>query len=355
MTMNWIHTFILTTILILISAVQTAYFPPKNEHEYDSYGTLLTMNQHMAVFAQNDKKHFIIVKNPHNAELSRECRALFVTVRHYVGSYTWFIYSITMGTQQNSSQLVFAYIDEDVLRNVFLTVVFLEENSVGCFRILVEENIAIQVNVLNMREHAIVAMDPYGTRVYAVGIEDTLIIDLTTRKYWLIDHYDLYGFIFYFLNPFFHKAMVLTEDHRAFIVGQQLVGADYRPYLHVLDFLMPNASRLLGRIELSKFNFGNEAIDITRYTTISISLNEQSQMLLIGIPHIDTVFLLSYNETMAAVIVKEHISNTAGIYFGKSVAFLDNNTYAVLAYALPTSPWSTSQIQVRLNMSYNFE
>jgi hypothetical protein len=40
--------------------------------------------------------------------------------------------------------------------------------------------------------------------------------------------------------------------------------------------------------------------------------------------------------------------NPLGMGFGKYVAWLDNNTIAILIYSLSTLPWSTSQLQVSL-------
>jgi hypothetical protein len=82
---------------------------------------------------------------------------------------------------------------------------------------------------------------------------------------------------------------------------------------------------------------------------MSISLLDEVEQFIIGIPYLDMLLFLSWNHINASkepVIVRRYSSSQRGILFGKSVALIDNNTFAVLAYALPTLPWSTSQVQV---------
>jgi hypothetical protein len=150
-------------------------------------------------------------------------------------------------------------------------------------------------------------------------------------------------------NLFFPKAFVVTEDHYIFAVGQRFTNFQFLPYLLVLNFQSSSNASLSSATELSNLNFGPSSIDITRHTTMSISLLDQVEQFIIGIPRLDMLLFLSWNPTNASkepMIVRKHNSSQKGILFGKSVALIDNNTFAVLAYALPTLPWSTSQVQV---------
>ncbi|CAF4973593.1 unnamed protein product, partial [Rotaria sp. Silwood1] len=140
--------------------------------------------------------------------------------------------------------------------------------------------------------------------------------------------------------------MVITDDNRLFIVGQRQVFSEYHPYLYLLDFSDTSIVTCHTSIELSTFNYGHEAINMNRYTFMSISINERSQKVLVGIPSLDMIVFLTYNVTNYVMISSYHVLNKTGTGYGKSVALLDNHTYAVLAYELPTLPWSTSQIQV---------
>jgi hypothetical protein len=344
--MYWLHAFICMTITILITYVQTQAVNLANKKEYDSYGTLLTMNEHLAILAQNDKLHFTIVRNPFKSS-SWNCIVGYSTIRHSSNSYTEFVYSVSIGMKQNSNHLVFGYLDENKSRHLFLTVVFLQDSINGC--VIVNRTLAMNVTNLAMHEHAIVGMDPYGTRVYGLGSFETVCIDVATGDKMYFDH----SFTFAPIYPMiiFPKAMVITEDHRMFIASQQFL-MHVRPYLHVVNFINISNPTLLAEIELSTFDFGTAALDINRMTTMSIALDEQSQTLLIGIPRIDTVFFLSYNSINVSNIITTHVASQSGISFGKSVAFINSDAYAVLAYALATPPWSRSQIQVRINYKF---
>ncbi|CAF5005397.1 unnamed protein product, partial [Rotaria sp. Silwood1] len=196
-----------------------------------------------------------------------------------------------------------------------------------------------------MRENCIVGMDPYGKRAYAVGAFYTIFVDIETGQDFIIYHLDLLGGLSYFQEIFFPKAMVITDDNRLFIVGQRQVFSEYHPYLYLLDFSDTSIVTCHTSIELSTFNYGHEAINMNRYTFMSISINERSQKVLVGIPSLDMIVFLTYNVTNYVMISSYHVLNKTGTGYGKSVALLDNHTYAVLAYELPTLPWSTSQIQ----------
>jgi hypothetical protein len=82
---------------------------------------------------------------------------------------------------------------------------------------------------------------------------------------------------------------------------------------------------------------------------MSISLIDHIQQFIIGIPFLDMLVFLLWDNTNAStepVIVRKYISPQRGTLFGKSVALLDDNTFAVLAHTLSTPPWSSSQVQV---------
>ena len=337
---------ILASMLVWASDIHTQIVPtlPINAREYDAYGSLLTMNKHLAIFAQNDKKHFTIVRNPYQAQSVWNCTLPYALIQYISDAYTGFVYSVSIGAKQNSSHLVFSYLEENQKRDVFLTVVFLHDTPTGC--VALNRKLTVNATHLMMQESAIVGMDPYGTRAYAVGSSYTACIDLTTNMSWILDQKAIYRMEYDLIFP---KAMSITEDHHVFIVGQRFINFEFIPYLIVVNF--HNLSDVIKRTEtpLSTFDFGSDAIDIIRHTTMSISLDEPSQMLVIGIPALNMLIFLSYNHTSNPVIVTQHISDQIGISFGKSVLLIDNSTYAVLAYALPTPPWSRSQMQVRLS------
>src|ERR1700712_5223370 len=104
--MHWHYTFVLVTVIVVISYIQTQTTSPANLKEYDSYGTLLAMNEHIAILAHNDKLHFTITRNPFKSP-AWNCIVNYITIQHSSILYTEFVYSVSIGAKQNSSHLVF--------------------------------------------------------------------------------------------------------------------------------------------------------------------------------------------------------------------------------------------------------
>ncbi|CAF1050961.1 unnamed protein product [Adineta ricciae] len=303
--------------------------PPPNLDEYDAYGSLLAMNEYLVVLAQNDQEQFTIVTYPFTNQ-SNKCVLPYDSAQGSISSLTRFVYNVAIGTKQNASQLIFSYINENWHRDVFLTVVFLEFMTNGCVQMI--NRTAINMTDLNMQEHAIVGMDPYGERAYAIGTYYIQCVEISSGNRWTINTEEL----------FFPKSSVVTEDHQIFVVGQRYVNLKFLPYLYVLNLTSLANVTISSTIELSNFNFGSSAIDFTRDSTMSIALVDEVQWFVVGIPRLDMFLILSRELS----ILRKHISSQRGIDFGKSVAILDKNTFAVLAYKLQTPPWSTSQVQI---------
>ncbi|CAF3875375.1 unnamed protein product, partial [Rotaria sp. Silwood1] len=146
---------------------------------------------------------------------------------------------------------------------------------------------------------------------------------------------------------FFPKAITITEDHHAFIACHRAVFINYGfiAYLYVVNFLDFNNAKLITLVELIPYNFGQDGRIINRNTTMSIALDEQYGIVLVGIPQLDMVIFSTYNETKHLEIFAKQVSDQSGVGFGKSIALMNGDTYVVLAYAQPTLPWSKSQIQ----------
>ena len=345
--MNILYCIRLIPILIVNGYIyDELILPPTNLDEYDAYGSLLAMNEYLIILAQNDQEKFTIITYPF-ANRSNKCILPYDTIQHRLTSMTRFVYNTAIGAKQNASQLVFSYIDENWRRDVFLTIVSLQFIDTGCVEVV--NRIAVNITDLNMQEHALVAMDTYGKRAYAISTYYIICVEIETGNKWQLDTQMLFNNQGNYDSLFFPKAIVVTEDYYLFVVGQRFVNLQFLPYLLVVDFRLPYNITLSSLVKLSDFNFGPSSIDITRYSTMSISLLDQVQQFIIGIPYLDMLLFLSWNHTNPSqepIIVRKHISSQQGILFGKSVALIDNNTYAVLAHLLPTLPWSTSQIQV---------
>jgi hypothetical protein len=322
--------------------------PPPLGLEYDGYGTRLAVNDHLAVLAQNDKNRFTVMFGPHNTSQPLKCYLPYPHIEYNSAfQFTRFVYGVAIGAKQNSSHLVFAVLAEDALRDVYLSVITLgKSDKGGC--VLKHIQSSDELEDLEFSERAIVGMDPYGTRAYAVGILYTYYIDIALN---MIDNLHNHENTFIGWLPLMAKAIAISEDQRIFIVGQALVNKSlFLPYLCIIQIHSPYTADLLATIQLSSFDFGEASIHMTRYSSMSVGIDDEGKQVIVGIPHQDKIILLRSRPTnlssLSFEIILSDVSSQGRIMFGKSVAFLDKNTYAVLAMSLATSIWSKSQVQV---------
>ena len=90
---------------------------------------------------------------------------------------------------------------------------------------------------------------------------------------------------------------------------------------------------------------------------MSVDLNSGQPLALVGVAKYDTVILVQLSSTTGISFVKNLVwkSESTQLLAGKSVIWLDQQTAAVLFYALASRPWSPSQIQVRLEKGISFQ
>lgn len=100
---------------------------------------------------------------------------------------------------------------------------------------------------------------------------------------------------------------------------------------------------------MEMFLWENYFASTTPTDDISLSINIDYKFLLIGVPYLDQVFIYQYssNQNQTYLYNSTLSYQQIGVGFGKSVAWLNNQTIAVLSYSLSTHPWANSQIQVK--------
>ena len=144
------------------------------------------------------------------------------------------------------------------------------------------------------------------------------------------------------------RSMIFLKDQRAFLVAYRydLWKEVELPYLYVANFSDPSQPVPLGMVPLSpEYPWESLIPQTLDDPTMTISVHEDSKTMIIGMPFIDTVYILSFEDILPKVIFT-HISPEKNIEFGQSVAMLDGKSYAVLARLLPTLPWALSRMQV---------
>ncbi|CAF3351879.1 unnamed protein product [Rotaria socialis] len=246
-----------------------------------------------------------------------------------------------MGSKQDEMEPVVAMIGETKQKEFYL-IVMIMAYSPGCTNRL-KRTIWVPVSFYELFPPSALAVDPRGTFICVVQLDSTLCIDIISNTTTTSSNYQ-----FWDKKQFFHsRALAISEKRRLLLTAYRIIDEEKKliPYLYLADFSDPSNPLLLGMKNLSSQYLKQERDVFTRYATLSLFLHETSNMIIVGVPHLDCIFIFSMEQNSLS-LVKTHVSPEKNVLFGKSVAIMDSNIYAVLAYSLATLPWSLSQIQV---------
>jgi hypothetical protein len=229
-------------------------------------------------------------------------------------------------------------IGEDKNQNLYLIVMVISIDN-----IILSHTLSRQLKKTDELENLPLGIHPHNLYVCVVQLTETLCLDIslnTTQTYENTNMWDQTDYIF-------GQAMVVTDDHHLFLLAYRFIESEeFSPHLYSAVLSNMSNPTLLARIDLSINHSNHHLFEQKQHSMLSISLHEESNMIVVGIPLLDMVVILSVQEkAQPPVINKTHVSSQIGTFFGKSVAMLDNNTYAVLAQSIPTLPWSSSQVQ----------
>ncbi|CAF4594385.1 unnamed protein product, partial [Didymodactylos carnosus] len=182
------------------------------------------------------------------------------------------------------------------------------------------------------QEFYIVGVDPLGLFAYGHAIDFFFVynlityeIKIQTQNIILTPPYSGYPF-------FVPHALGMTETFAvvagyAFVIGIE----EYIPIVYLvdlypltLDFTLVSNVTLISNVAVSI----SAAVTYSLQYDMSVDINEQNQVL-IGMPLFDTVVVLSANATNLTIVknLNRYHSYTG---FGKSVAWIDNTTVAIL-------------------------
>ncbi|CAF1282790.1 unnamed protein product, partial [Didymodactylos carnosus] len=289
------------------------------------------------IMVRNLIQAFVVGVGPYN-ESFRFCRIPFFSRTNYV-------YSVAAGKKQNASQSYFVHIGEDQVTG---------NHTVGVISYDVSENPCLY-NYSNLQsfsyshqEFYIVGVDPLGLFAYGHAINFNFVynlktyeIKIQTQNIILTPPFSAYPF-------FVPHALGMTENFA--VVAGYAFAIDIEAYIPIvylidlypltLDFTLVTNVTLLSNVGISI----GAAITYSLQYDMSVDVNEQNQVL-IGMPLFDTVVVLSANATNLTIVknLNRYHSYTG---FGKSVAWIDNTTVAILVYSLAEYPRSSSIIHV---------
>lgn len=340
----------ITFSLIVISLLFNLTFEQTLDPlDYDIYGDRLAVNENLLILTANEQNQFVILYSPYS---SNSCIAGLPY--SYPSQY---VYTVAIGSNQNVNQSYFTYIAEYLNNDTVppsIQVIFVVQEIRDCggpadILRIVDLDPAYQ-------RSAIFGMDPSGAVAFVISSTEIIYIEINANISYQTT------ICAPNISQFSPRAIVVDDNQTAHISGYacitqlvcflKLITVSFEPLSTVIHCVMPN-------ITIEQPLSGVLLLSTARTSDLSLSINTELGLLLLGVPHENIVYIYDYSfdsSNLSYTYISSFTSNEKEAGFGKSVAWLDNQTIAVLVYSLSTLPWSTSQVQVsRLFIYERFE
>ncbi|CAF1506343.1 unnamed protein product, partial [Didymodactylos carnosus] len=282
------------------------------------------------VWVSNPGKVFLVGLGPYIYD-PKFCSISFVSQTNYV-------YSVAAGTEQNASQSYFVYIGEDLVsENQIVGVIRYNTTNNPC----TYEYANIQYFNYSHQEFYIVGVEPPGLYAYGQAADFYFVYNLNTYEINVQPRQIVLDPPFSAFPSFVPHALSMTENF-VIVAGY---GFDYNLGEYVPIACLIHLNPLTFDIAFVTFVpllSDNRlvpiisAVDYSLAYDMSVAVNAQNQVL-VGVPSFDSVVLLSVNATNLNIVnsITRYQSYTG---FGKSVAWIDNTTAAILVYNLADYP-----------------
>jgi hypothetical protein len=188
------------------------------------------------------------------------------------------------------------------------------------------------------------AVDSLGEQACTVFSDKTICLDTRSLKRTEYANMDLW------YDRMLHNSyeLIFTEDRRLLLVAYRYSETSLAkiPFVYVANFSDPSQPESVGMVMLpTKYVWQGLDIWDLDDSPMSVSVHEDSQTMIIGVPHLDTVYILSYRSTMPQLI-STHAPPTTNVNFGQSVAMIDANSYAVLTSTSADMKLTSKLVQV---------
>ena len=250
------------------------------------------------------------------------------------------VYSLVMNSKPVNKEFAVAIVGEDIENELHLLLLRVNKTTTKDNLDIWSDSILREI----YREPISFAIDPSGEQICLIISDETICYDTRSKKRTRYDNDDLWEPMSITIGV----SMIFLEDQRAFVVAYRFDKWErvQRPYVYVANFSDPSQPVPIGMVPLSsEYPWESLIPQALDDPPMPISVHEDSKTMIIGMPFIDTVYILSFEDVLPKLIFT-HISPEKNIEFGQSVAMLDGKSYAVLARSLPTLPWALSRIQV---------
>jgi len=308
-----------------------------------AHGVRISGNEQFTVFARNSEKYYSMTYGTY-----KNCEITYLDSSYYV-------YSLAVvkpsGSINQDSTFKFIQISErmtadfEVILSVYATRYFPLCHIDDWIEISIRKGIHqiyMNIKITPNNRYAYVFADSF---VLSFDIETNQIIEL-------INSTDI------FLSSFFPRAFDLTDDW-AVVTGIEFFGT-YYGYRSLIIRLKPMSG--ISDIDATDATIYNNAKAqvYDRINDMSVSINPQNHLILVSYPIQQRIFIAELNTTkymglLYSVSIKHEIHwSTANMGFGRSVAWIDDKTFAITMFTTANRPWSRSEVWIfAINSSFS--
>ena len=363
----------LVYLMVFLADRATATFSP-DITDYDAYGLKIAINDVLFVEVENYLQTALIQFAPYDCQYgSLQCSWQFEDPTHYV-------YSVGVGLKQNSTTNPYFYFSGEVTtsdgsggdllgRNGTFIGIYINNDTLNVQDYLANGTqppcnlfIIDQLEFLTdyeHQEHFVMAVEPYGQ--YAIGLATNFIFlyqpysattmtAQSTANVWPNN------------AKFIPCAADISDSHTTIVAGFLVsAGASGRKVTPTV-FLMRNSNLTVisswsytapsesWQADLTYSNFKKWS---SQYT-MSVKINSHDQIrVLVGMPFLNTVFMLLVNTTDMSLRLASSVDNGVSVGFGKSVGWSQDSQAVILAetYSVDFQTWHSSQLYLYTSLN----
>ena len=338
--MKW---FVVHLVMLRLSTIMAVFYP--NTRNVEAYGIRIAANDRLFAQANSDDQTWLVQLAPYN-----DTRSAFRCVLNYPDP-AHYIYTVSVGCKPNVDDAPFFYYAGEVVpidstgadrsgeTGTFIAVMInrLKGSKLPSWCSYFKPESIAYLSSYGHQEHFVVAVEPYGQ--YAIGVAtdfifrydpflDNMMTNVSTRTIWPN-------------GSVFHPCAADASEVFTVVAGfvenavQSRVRATPTVYVISNDDLTVLSSWSYEPDESSWQSYltytGFESW--TSKLTMSAKINgNDSRQVLVGMPFLDTAFLLVALENGTYLVMVSAVSGHESVGFGKGVAWL-SNTQAAILYA----------------------
>ncbi|CAF1184311.1 unnamed protein product [Adineta ricciae] len=322
----------LLIFLILITICKTQQLSTMRS-DFDTISSRLIGNRYLTISAQNDYSFFRVAFAPYGPE-----NTCFYSYR----STQDFVLSIAIG--QNQTYFVYIRTNDNDTTTFEIGVSYINKTKCLQTRGNTEEFPVTPVTFPSyVVDNIVLKVDPAGEYAYVFLRENIFIYDIHNGTLINIP----WSNVLPNETRFFPKDadITVTKDGMSLclLANYYPVSTSSRvPIVYLLHLEPPSKITVLDQLILINDSFASFSFTYGYFYEyiMSISIEHQTQQILVALPFFRRTFLLKFNATNLILI--DSISSQA-----RSVGWIDNGTQAILLInSIPTLPWASSQLHI---------